>query len=158
MAAAERPRRSRGVGILVGVKGVATPAARRRYARGLLNDGRGSGDLRLIASRRLLIDDGRRLYWRQRGRIRQGNTGLARKRSLRTRLGTALKHPQTLFQLPVTVLQLLVLPGELPQLVFELLDPGLRIDIVGLRERRGMPCEGAKNDHRSQRRGTGNFM
>jgi hypothetical protein len=73
-------------------------------------------------------------------------------------LGRALKHPQAFFQLPVAILQFLVLPGELPQLVFELLDPHLRIDIVGLRQRRGMRRERAQNDRRSQCRGTGNFM
>ena len=87
-----------------------------------------------------------------------GGAGLAGGSALGTCLGTALKHPQALFQLPVAVLQFLVLPGELPQLVFELLDPHLGIDIVGLRQRRGMPRERTQNDHRGQRRGTGNFM
>jgi hypothetical protein len=73
-------------------------------------------------------------------------------------LRTALKHPQALFELPVAILQFLVLPGELPQLIFELLDPRLRIDIVGLRERRRIPGENAQPEYRDQRGSAGGFM
>ncbi len=68
-------------------------------------------------------------------------------------LRASLKQPQALFELPVTVLQFLVLPGELPQLVFELLNPDFRVDIVGLRKRLR-----AQHQHREQRRGMRNFM
>ncbi len=59
-----------------------------------------------------------------------GNGGLTAGGGLRA----ALKHPQALFELPVAVLQLLVLAGELPQLVLKLLDAHFRIGIVGLRQ------------------------
>jgi hypothetical protein len=41
------------------------------------------------------------------------------------------------------MLQLLVLSCELPQLVLKLLDPGLRIDVVGLRQCGQCPSERA---------------
>jgi hypothetical protein len=44
-----------------------------------------------------------------------------------------LKRPQALLELPVAVLQFLVLAGELPQLIFELLNSHFRVDVVGLR-------------------------
>jgi hypothetical protein len=40
--------------------------------------------------------------------------------------------PEAVFELPVAVLQLLILTGELPQLVLKLLDADFRIDVVGL--------------------------
>ena len=46
-----------------------------------------------------------------------------------------LSAPQALFKLPVAVLQFLVLTGELPQLVLQLLNAHLRIDVDGLRRR-----------------------
>src|SRR3954452_13145623 len=53
----------------------------------------------------------------------------------RTR-GRRTQLPETLLELPVAVLQLLVLAGELPQLVLKLLDADFRIDVVALlRER-----------------------
>jgi hypothetical protein len=73
-------------------------------------------------------------------------------------LRTALKHPQTLFELPVAILQFLVLAGELPQLIFELLDPDLRIDLVGLREHRRIPGENTQSEYRGQRGSAGGFM
>ena len=48
----------------------------------------------------------------------------------------ALQQPQAVLELPVAVLQFLVLAGELPQLIFQLLDPHFRIAIVGLRQSR----------------------
>ena len=45
----------------------------------------------------------------------------------------AAERPQALFELAVAVLQLLVLAGELPQLVLQLLDPHFQVDIIGLR-------------------------
>jgi hypothetical protein len=49
-------------------------------------------------------------------------------------------------------LQFFVLPGELPELIFKLLNPDLRVDILGLRERLR-----PKRQHRRQRRGMRNF-
>ena len=74
------------------------------------------------------------------------------------RLGAALKQPQLFLELAVAMLQLFVLPRELPQLVFELLDPDVRIDVVGLRQRRRAPRKRAENNYHGQCRGTGNFM
>jgi hypothetical protein len=51
--------------------------------------------------------------------------------------GHSTELPQAILKLPVAVLQLLILAGELPQLVLKLLDPDFRIDVVSLlRERR----------------------
>jgi hypothetical protein len=46
----------------------------------------------------------------------------------------ALKRPQALLELPVAVLQFLVLAGELPQMILKLLDSHFRVDVTGLRE------------------------
>ncbi len=66
---------------------------------------------------------------------------------------TALKQPQALFELPVAVLQLLILAGELPQLILELLNPHFGVDILGL-------CESmrTKRQHRGHGRATCNSM
>ena len=45
----------------------------------------------------------------------------------------ALERPQAIFELPVAVLQLLILAGELPQLILELLNSHFRVDVIGLR-------------------------
>ena len=47
--------------------------------------------------------------------------------------GDAAELPQPLLKLAVAILQLLVLAGQLPQLVFKPLDPHLEVGIVGLR-------------------------
>ena len=60
-----------------------------------------------------------------------GNAGRSNGRGLRT----ALECPQAVLELPVAVLQFLVLAGELPQLVLELLDLHCRVGIIGLRRR-----------------------
>jgi hypothetical protein len=49
------------------------------------------------------------------------------------------------------VLQFLVLAGELPQLALELLDPHLRIAIVGLRQRARRQRLRSQRQHRGQR-------
>jgi hypothetical protein len=56
-------------------------------------------------------------------------------------LRTALKLPQTLFELAVAILQLFILAGQLPQLVLEPLDTQLRIGIIGLRETGGIKAQ-----------------
>ena len=158
LAAAERARRAGGIRILVGIEGIATaPAWRRRHACRLLDDRRRSGDLRLIAGLGRRLPIGRiRLRRRQRGDIGLGDGG---RRSAGSALGAALKQPQALFELPVAILQFLVLAGELPQLILELLNPHLRIDIVGLRQRRRRRTRPANTAPASRRRrGAGNFM
>jgi hypothetical protein len=56
-------------------------------------------------------------------------------------------------------LQFLVLPGELAQLIFKLLNPHLRVDLIGLRLvlRQGR-CQHAKTKHCGQRRGARNIL
>ena len=58
--------------------------------------------------------------------------GAARSDSRRGR--SPAKLPQPLLELAVAVLQLLVLAGQLPQLVFQPLDPHFSVGIVGLRD------------------------
>ena len=67
---------------------------------------------------------------RRRGR---GHVGLRGRRlaARRRRRGAELAQP--IFKLAVAVLQLLVLAGQLPELVFQPLDPHLHIGVVGLR-------------------------
>ena len=74
------------------------------------------------------------------------------------RLRAAQPPPQSLLKHLVLVLQLFVLTGELPQLVLKLLNPHLRIAIVGLCEcrRRRRPLR--KRQHRRHRRDAGNSM
>ena len=130
--------------ILAGIKGVAPASAGRGRRRGLLHDRRGSCDLRLIAPLRLAIAWLRlaiaRLSLRRsirciglRRRI-GGNAGLGDRRLAASYGRRAAELPQALFQLTVAVLQLLVLAGQLPQLVLQPLDPHLHIRIIGLGE------------------------
>jgi hypothetical protein len=72
------------------------------------------------------------------------------------RRGATLQRPQTVFELAVAVLQLLVLAGELPQLVLELLNAHFRIRIL----RKGPGGQGLRrqHQHRGDRRGAGSFM
>jgi hypothetical protein len=65
----------------------------------------------------------------------------------------ALKRPQAVFELPVAVLQLLILAGELPQLILKLLNShfriiGLRRYLRGQRQHRG-DGRGARNSMKS---------
>ena len=59
------------------------------------------------------------------GHRRLGRRALRRRRA---------ELPQPLLELAVAVLQFLVLAGQLPQLVFQPLDPHLEVGIVGLRD------------------------
>ena len=138
LAAAERARRAGGVRVRVGVEGIATAAAGGRCCRLLLNDRRGGCDLRLLVSG---------LSLRLALSLPCGRTGLLHRRrncsdaglrhrwlARRTCSGRAAAElPQPLLELAVAILQLLVLAGQLPQLVFEPLDPHLEIGIIGLR-------------------------
>jgi hypothetical protein len=74
-------------------------------------------------------------WWIQLHRGSGGDTGLGDGRLTAGGAGrAALQRPQAIFELPVAVLQFLVLAGELPQLVLKLLNSHFRVDIVGLRE------------------------
>ena len=68
-------------------------------------------------------------------------------------LRAALQRPQALLELPVAVLQFLVLAGELPQLILELLDAHFRVGIVGLRQHLRR-----QRQHRGDRHGAGSSM
>ena len=63
--------------------------------------------------------------------------------------------PEAILELPVAVLQLLILAGELSQLVLKLLDPDFRIDVVRLlskRRRGGREHRGHHGRARSRRK------
>ena len=129
---------------MAGIEGVATtPALALRSFLRRLNDRSRCCNLLLIirgllaaglATRRIRLssrrgcDDGL-------GYSRLGNDALLGDGRLPggRRLCTALEHPQTLFELPVAVLQFLVLARELPELILKLLNTHFRIGIVGLR-------------------------
>ena len=137
MTAAERARRPRGIRNLTGIEGIAAaPARRGRHPCRFLNDRGRSGDLRLVTGLRLRLPRGR-LHRRSGGDagLHHGRLTCGGLTGRNTRCAT-LKRPQALLKLPVAVLQLFVLAGELPQLIFELLDAHFRVDLTGLRERR----------------------
>jgi len=93
--------------------------SRRRQALRLLDNGGRGGNLGLIARLGLGRPIGRAGRNRRcRGDARRGNGRLA----AWCGLGAALEQAQTLLELPVAVLQFLVLAGELPQPVLQLLD------------------------------------
>jgi len=134
LTAAEGLRHPRSIRVLAGIEGVATAPALGRAGRRclrVLDDRRRSSNLLVITRlglrrpiHRIRLDRGSR-----------SDVGLADSRLTAGRgLRAALKQPQALFELPVSVLQLLILAGELPQLILELLNPHFRINILGLRE------------------------
>ena len=94
----------------------------------------------------------RRIRLHRRHRRDIGLTG--HRRACRCGLGAALQQLQAILELAVAVFQLLVLAGELPQPILELLNAHLRIDIVGLRER----LRRCQRQHRGHCRGAGNLM
>ena len=116
------------------------PPAGRRGCR-LLHDGRGRGDLRLpvVAGLRLRIGLGlaiatllRIRLLRLRGRPRlnrrwRGSHARLRRCGLAARCWCCTELTQPLFELPVAVLQFLVLPGQLTELLFQPLDPHFRV-------------------------------
>ena len=116
LTAAERAWRARRIRILAGVEGIATAAAgRRRHAlRRLLDDRRRSRDLRVITRLALAAGAADRPAAAAEA-LRRGWAAAVGRRRRRWRGGAALKRPQALLELPVAVLQLLVLAGELPQ-------------------------------------------
>ena len=105
-----------------------------------------------------------------RGRSRS-HAGLRHRRltAWRRRRGAELAQP--LFKLPVAELQLLVLTGQLPELVFQPLDPHFQVGVIGLRRdlrgalRSTFPrerdlcgrCLHRQTQHHGDRRGTGSI-
>jgi hypothetical protein len=67
----------------------------------------------------------------------RGHIGLNAGLDARGRLSPTLKQPQAFFELAISVLQLLILSGELPQLIFQLLDADFRVDVLGLGQNPG---------------------
>jgi hypothetical protein len=154
LSTAERTRRAGSVRILVGIEGIATAAAWRRWLafRFRHNRRRSCGLLAIRRLRRRRPVGGAGLRRRHGGDI-----GLADRSPLRA----ALKGLQAFFELPVAILQFLVLAGQLPELILELLNAHLRILVVGLRQdllRQGLlrPRLRTKRQHRRQRRDAGN--
>ena len=152
LAAAKRARRTGGVRVLGRIESVATAPA-RGLSRSFLDDRSRSGDLRLIAGLGRGLPIGR--IW-----LHDGDIGLLGNgwRSAGSTLGAALKQFQALFELPVTILQFLVLAGELPQLILKLLNPDFRINVVGLGERRQTQDRRTQHQHRGDSRGARNLM
>jgi hypothetical protein len=123
-------RGARGIRILAGIESIAAAPARRRWrAWRFLDDWRWGSNLLVVP--RLWLPIGRIRLRRYRGDVGLDGGGLTAGSGLRA----SLKHPQAIFELAVTVLQLFILAGELPQLILKLLNPHFRIDVVGLRVR-----------------------
>ena len=153
LTTAERARRAGRIRILVGIEGIATaPARRRRHACRLLDDRRRGRDLLAIARLGRWLPVGRAglrrsALWRCWAGRRGGRRGRPARRP---------EAPQALLELPVAILQFLILAGELPQLILELLNAHLRIVVIGLRQRECLAND--KRQHRGHRRGAGNSM
>jgi hypothetical protein len=127
LSAAQCARRARRIRILIGIEGIATAAALRLSRRRLLHDRRRRRNLLIIG--RLLLHlglPGDRIGLRRDCR----DVGLTADGGLTA--GRRTQLPQAIFELPVAILQLLILAGELPQLVLKLLDADFRIDVVRL--------------------------
>ena len=107
------------------------------------------------------------LDWRR----RRGHAGL-RHRRLAARCGRrGAKLAQPILKLAVAILQFLVLAGQLPELVFQPLNPHFQVGVIRLRLdlrgplRRTLPREGdlcgrglhGQSQHRGDRRGTGSI-
>jgi len=104
----------------------------RRNSLWLLRDRRRRGNLLIITRLALWLPDRRvRLHRRRRGNVGLGDGRLTDGRARRA----ALKRPQAILELPVAVLQFLILSGELPQLILKLLNSHFRVDVIGLRQR-----------------------
>ena len=149
LAAAERVRSTGRIRILVGIERVAPAPARRDH--GLLDDRRWSGDLLAVTRLRLRRTIG---GVQVRIRLRRGKRRDVRLGYRRLTAGPRLRaaqHPQSLLKHLVLVLQLFVLTGELPQLVLKLLNPHLRIAIVGLCECRRRQHLRSKRQRRRER-------
>ena len=139
LTAAERARRSRSIRVLAGIEGIATapalawrtggsPAVPERSARERQSAAHSPAGLAAAGSGGFGCIGG------SCGDVRLGDGRLTAGRAL----CAALKQPQAIFELPVAILQFLILAGELPQLVLKLLNPHFRVDIIGLRE---APCD-----------------
>ncbi len=148
LASAERTRRAGSIRILIGIERIATAAAlRRRRCPLLLHDRAWSCDLRIVA--RLLglrlpigrIGINRGQCWH--ARLSGDNSLTAGCVGRRT-----LQPLQAILELPVAVFQFLILTGEPPQLIFQLLDPHFRIAVIGLRH--SMRCGSEHRRHRGR--------
>ena len=145
-----------------GSEGIAAAAVAGRRRRRVLHDRRGRRDLRLLLRigllrGRLLIAGLRLLVaalLRIRRRLPVAGIGL-RGCGGHVRLGwrrcgrcwwRGAKLTQPLFELPVAILQFLVLAGDLPELVLQPLDAQFEVGILG-KSLRG------KSEHRSSGRG-----
>jgi hypothetical protein len=151
---------------LIGIEGIAAASAGRWWhGFRLLDDRRRSRDLLAITR----LD--RRLPVGRAGlrRSHRGDVGLAgRSLAARGDLRAALEQPQPFFELPVAILQLLILAGQLPQLILELLNAQRRIFVIGLRQDlwcQDLLCQGSlqqrlrtKRQHRRHCRDAGNSM
>src|SRR5262249_42603942 len=149
-ASAKRFRRARRSWILARVECIAAPPT--ALDRRLLNDRRRRCNLRLLESMWLRISPLCRrrvaaLGWLilsalapwltiVRCGLRGGHGSVLRLRFRRRarRRRAALKVPPALLKLPIAVLQFLILPGELPDGVFEPLDAQRRIALIRLRK------------------------
>ncbi len=188
LATAERARRAGGAGVLAGIEGITATAATGLRGCRVLRDRRGRCDLRLlvvaglglriallarallrIALLRIALLSLRRAglnRGRCCGHVRLRSRGLATRRG---RCGAKLAQP--ILKLAVAVLQFLVLAGQLPELVFQPLDPHFQIGVIRLRRdlrgalRRTLPrkCNlcgrglHRQAQHRGDRRGTGSI-
>jgi hypothetical protein len=148
---------------LAGIEGIAAAAAAYRRRRRILDDWRGRSDLRLIARRPL------RIGWlplRVARLCRRLLVGRLRRRGGNARLGdgrrsawaggstdrcAAAELAQPVLELPVAVLQFLVLAGELTELAFQPLDPQFKIIGLG----KGLRRDG---ERRGEHHGPGNHM
>ena len=136
---------------MAGIERIAAATAERRCCRLLLHDRCGGCDLRLLISRLhlrialLSLRIARLCLGLPGGRIglsrgrRRGHAGLSHRGLAGGGCGRiATELAQAVLELAVAVLQFLVLAGQLPELVFQPLDPHLQIGIIGLRKgRRG---------------------
>ena len=139
MAGSERARCARSIRILGGIESIATTADLACPGR-LPNDRCGRRDLLVVARLELWLAEGWiGLHRRRRRDTRLGDIGLGdiglgdRRLTGGGALRASLKQPQALFQLAIAVLQFLILPGELAQLILQLLDSHFWVSSVGLR-------------------------
>jgi len=121
------------LGIAAGrvIEGIATAQASGRHSPWFLHDRRRRGNLLVIPRLDLWLPQRRiRLHRRGRRNVGLGERGLTAGSSL----CAALQQPQAVFELPVAILQFLILAGELPQLILKLLNPHFRVETIGLGE------------------------
>ena len=151
LAAAERARRAGRVRILAGIEGIAAAAALPRHPAAPARSAPAPQSADHSPAGPAAARIGRiERHRRRRGHARLGDRGLTAGAAWRA----ALKRSQAILELPVAVLQFLVLAGQLPQLVLKLLDAHFRIDVIGLRRLcANQPANKAPASRRAPRRG-----